>query len=495
MSTLHATSLLTASWFVTLVVGVVSSKVLAVVLEPSGFGYYGLLQSFVELVAMVAGLGMGVGLVRSGANRFAANDQAGVASLRQGAWLIFGVTGLLTLVTLAILRATLSRWMLGTPGHSWAIIFAAIAVLFTVASYIQVNTLNAYHRVKALAHCGVWAKVLGALFAITLVLIWRERGIVAAVIMTGVGAWLASRKFLRKEVGPLAVRVPFRDAYAGARSLLSIGVPYIGSVALSKGAMLVLPVLVVHMLDTSNVGYYRAAATVAVTYLGFLVTAMGQDYFPRVSSVSDKPDVLRSLVNEQQRLILLLAVPMILGMMALVPYIIPVVYSSRFLPAVELLEWHLIGDVFRLSSWTMSIVILSRCSGKVLLFTEALLAGSTLGMSWLGIRWFGLPGLGIAFLVSNAIYYLAVWLIVRKEINLVWNSANKWMMAVACGAALVVRLCPYTGMARWRTPVALGFAAVAGAGSLRAIWGEVKDTKTGARAQSAILGLLARVKS
>jgi len=181
-------------------------------------------------------------------------------------------------------------------------------------------------------------------------------------------------------------------------------------------------------------------------------------------------------------------------MLALVPYLIPLFYSAKFHPAAELLEWQLIGDLFKFSSWTMSFVILARCSSMMYFFTESV-AGVTLFMtSWLGMRWFGLPGLGMSFLVTYVVYYTVVWLIARKEINLIWNSANKWMMTAAVLAALVVRLCSYTGMADWRTSIALLFAAVAGCGSFYAIWHEVKDTKTAVRAGQIVLGVWGKAR-
>jgi PST family polysaccharide transporter len=368
-------------------------------------------------------------------------------------------------------------------------------VLLTVASYIQVNTLNAYHRIKALALCGAWGRILGALFAIIPILIWGRRAVVPAVVMAAAGGWLASNRFLKKEVGRVNVRASFRGACAGARSLLKIGVPYIGSVALSKGASLVLPIVVVHMLGTAGVGYYRAASAVAVTYLGFLITAMSQDYFPRISAVSHNLDVLRHVVNEQQRLVLLLAVPMILGMLAVVPYAVPLVYSPKFRPAIELLEWSLIGDVFRLSSLTISIVILARCSGKALLFTEALLAVSTLGTSWLGIRWFGLPGLGMAFLLTYVIYYVAAWVIVRRETGLRFSRSNVQLLWAAISAAVLVRVLPYTPLAAFRTPVALALAAVASVWSLAALSREVGEIEGLAPFQRALSSVTARLKT
>ena len=494
-STLRATTLLTASWFGTLFVGLVSSKVLAIVLGPGGFGYYGLMQNFVELVSLVVGLGMSVGLVRCGAMLIAKGDQTGMAGLRQGSWLILGSMGLLAVVALKIFKATLNRWFLGDAEDSGAVVVLAFAVLFTVASYVQVSTLNAYHRIKALALCGVWSKTLAAAFSIMLLLVWGLRALAPAAVIAAISGWLVSGWLLRGELECVTVRVSFRQACAGACSLLKVGVPYIGSAALSKGASLILPIMVLQMLGTAGVGYYRAASAVAVTYLGFLVAAMTQDYFPRIAAVCDKPRDLCQVVNEQQRLVLLVSAPMILGMLALVPYAVPLVYSPKFRPAIELLEWSLIGDLFRLSSVTMSIVILARCSGKALLFTESLLAASILGTSWLGIRWLGLPGLGVAFLLSYVIYYVAAWMIVRRETGLRFSRANVKLALATIAAAVLVRLLPYTGFPALRTPIALTLAAIAGLGSFSVLSREIGEIERIAPFQRVLSGVIARIKT
>jgi O-antigen/teichoic acid export membrane protein len=491
-SVLHATSVLAAGWLVTVVIRLLTSKVLAVVLGPSGFGYYGLLRNFVDLVTMVGGLGIGSAIVRYGANRIQNNDVVGIASIRQAAWLIFAASGTVATAILIIFRVTFSRWVLGSPDHPWSVALMAMAVLFSLASYIQVSTLNAYHRVKALAKSSVLECVLGGALAVTFVLIWREHAIAAVVIGAGAAAWLASRRFLKGEVGPASVRPPFRATAEAARSLLQIGVPYLGSSVFSVGAHLVVPMLVLQLLGAESVGHYRAAAAISVTYLGFLVTAMSQDYFPRVSAVSDKPATLRDLINNQQRLILLLGVPMLLGTMALVPYLIPIAYSSKFTPAVELLEWQLMGDIFRLSAWTLQIVILSRCSGKVFFLIESMLGTTTLLTSWAGARWFGLTGLGIAFLFSYAIYYLVVWLIVRREIDLVWSRTNKRLMAGSICAAFIVRLLPFTAFARFRTPVALTLAVAAGIGSLFLVLKELSANRDEVFDLKSLLAVLAK---
>src|SRR5205085_6196082 len=62
---------------------------------------------------------------------------------------------------------------------------------------------------------------------------------------------------------------------------LHFGVPFTGSMLVGAGVQMLMPVLVLHALSRADVGFYRAAAAVAVNYLSFLLTAMGQDFYPR----------------------------------------------------------------------------------------------------------------------------------------------------------------------------------------------------------------------
>jgi PST family polysaccharide transporter len=206
---------------------------------------------------------------------------------------------------------------------------------------------------------------------------------------------------------------------------------------------------------------------------------MGQDFYPRVSAVKEQAGALVELVNAQHRLVMIVVVPMLLATLALVPYLLPLVYSRQFLPAVEILEWQLIGDIFKFSSWTMSFVILARCRSSIYFLTESIGGLSSIATLWLAVRWFGLPGLGISFLATYIIYYAVVWLIVRREIHLVWTASNKMMMLAAVAAALLVRVLPLTGLGRFRSPIALSLALVSGAWSLRIVWRELY----GARAE------------
>lgn len=465
-SIFKATAILSGSSLINIVLSLVSAKVLALYLKPTGYGYYGLLQSFVAVASLVAGLGTATGLVRLGAAAAGRDDQVELAALRTAAWVVYVILGGLLMLVLIVFRVEVSRWATGSPDHTTAIVWMGVAILFTVAGSIQTGILNSYHRVGDLAKSAVLNTIIGVTFSITAVLTLHLRGVVPAVLGGGIAGWLASGYFLKRELGPTKVRPRYPDVRRALGALLKFGTPYTGSMLIGTGVQLALPMVVVHLLSTESVGYYRAAVAISVGYLGFLMTAMGQDYYPRLSAAGDEPGVLVKLINEQHRLVMIVAVPIILGTLALVPFLIPIVYSHKFQPAVDILEWQLIGDVFKFSSLTMSFAILARFGSLTYFLTELIGGGVTLGTTWLAVRWYGLQGLGISFLITYMVYYFVVWAIVRRRVPLVWTSSNKRMMVMSVVAALIVRSMPATRFAGYRTPVALTLAVATGISSL-----------------------------
>jgi antigen flippase len=472
-SIFRATAILGSVSVVNILCGLVSAKVSALILGPVGTGYMGLLQGLLGLAAMIAGMGIGVGLIRNGAKALAQDEPRQVAALRRGAWLLCGALGGLAFAAMIVLREPISRFMLGGPGHGGAVIAVGFALLLVLAGGIQNSILNAHHRVGDLARIGLWTSIVSV--GLNVLLIWRlgAGGIVPALVASSAVAWAVSFYYLRAKLPGGRNDADRAEVSAAARALLRFGVPYTGSMMVGAGLLMILPVLVVHELGPAEVGFYRAASAISINYLGFLLTAMAQDYYPRISATQDDPQALGRLVNDQLRLVLLIGGPIILGMLALVPYMLPLVYSSKFAPAGELLEWQLIGDLFKFSSWTMSFVIMAR-AGSSVYFRIELFGGSTLLLcSWLGIHWLGLAGLGLAFALCSASYCAVCWFVLRRDFGLRWTAQNKFLFLIFAAAMLIVRVLPWLGHVELRLPVALALAAMLGAMSAYAIWREI----------------------
>lgn len=472
-SILKSTAILSSSSLVSIVVGLVSAKFWALLLGPVGIGYMGLLQGLIGLSGLVVGMGVGAGLVRMGSSALERGDYTYLVALRRAAWLLLWVLGGPVTLIFVVFQAPIAKLMLGGSEHSSSVALMTIALIFTIAAGIQTSLLNAHHRVGTLAKIGVLNSLLGTGVSLAAVWLWGEQGIAPAIIGGAIVIWAVSRCFMNEAFLPEIEHPTRRQIIAAAQALLRFGAPYTASMLVGTGVQLALPVVVLHILSQESVGFYRAALTISVSYLGFLINAMSQDYYPRVSAASERPGELRHLINQQQRLVILIAAPMILGVLALAPYLVPLIYSHQFAPTVEILEWQLIGDLFKFSSWTMAYVILAR-AGSVTYFVTELIGGIvTLFATWVAIQRYGLAGLGIGFLITYCVYYLVVWLILRRDIQLVWTNQNKQMMLFALGAALLIRVLPAIGLENVRTPIALLLVIAVGVLSLAVIGREI----------------------
>jgi enterobacterial common antigen flippase len=476
-SIFRATAILSGSSIASILVSLCTAKVMALCLKPAGYGYYGLLQNFVMLASLATGVGMATGIVRLAAGAVKLDDLPVVAAIRHASWWLFAATGAVAFAVLAVFRGRFSEWALGSASHGAVIVILTVPLLLTVAKNIYMGTLNAYHRVGTLARCAVFSSLFSAGVVIPMVLLFGLKGVVPAVTVDSLIACAVYRHYLRRTIGSVLVRPAAKDTANAAWSLLRFGGPYTASMLVGTGVQLALPMLVLHMLNAESVGYYRAATAISVGYLGFLVNAMTQDYYPRVSAAANKPGVLVQLVNEQHRLVMLAAVPMILGALALVPYLVPLMYSVQFRGSVDILEWQIIGDLFRFSAWTMTCVILARSRPSKYLLTELIGGAASIGSTWMAVRWFGISGLGIGFLAGYIIYYLGAWLMTKSELlPLVWTAANKRAMLIGIGASLLIRVLPATPIAAWRTPIALALALAIGIPNARIIWQEFRGT-------------------
>ena len=115
-------------------------------------------------------------------------------------------------------------------------------------------------------------------------------------------------------------------------SLLSLGFVNMASGLMGAGLAYVTRLLIVRQIGMDAVGLYQSASTLSLIYVGFILQAMGMDFFPRLAAAAKDHVVCNRLVNEQAEIGLLLAVPGILATLAFAPLVISLFYSPRFAP-------------------------------------------------------------------------------------------------------------------------------------------------------------------
>jgi len=133
------------------------------------------------------------------------------------------------------------------------------------------------------------------------------------------------------------VTLTWRQTWHEAGGMVRLGLVFMGTGLMASAVSYGTVTLITQYMGLPAVGLYSAAFALSGIFVNFVLSAMGADYYPRLTGVAHDPAAVNRLVNEQTEIGLLLAVPGLLATLALAPWIIRLFYTSEFLPAVELL--------------------------------------------------------------------------------------------------------------------------------------------------------------
>jgi antigen flippase len=221
------------------------------------------------------------------------------------------------------------------------------------------------------------------------------------------------------------VTMQVAELSAEVSGLLKLGSVFMLVTLMGLAVNYLIRVIVLRQVGDDAAGHYQAAWALGGMYVGFILQAMGTDFYPRLTEVANDNQECNRLVNEQAEVGLLIAGPGVLGTLTFAPLVIQLLYSTKFGPAVEVLRWICLGMILRVASWPMGFILGAKGIRRTILWSEIAASASQLAFAWLGVRWFGLNGTGIAFFAGYVFYWILIYLIVRSVSGFRWSAANK----------------------------------------------------------------------
>lgn len=402
---------------------IIRVKCLAVLLGPAGLGLIGIYSSITGMIGTIAGMGIGSSGVRQIAEAASTGNEEKIARtsfvLRRVS-LLLGVFGMILLI---LLSSPICRLTFGNTEYASDVALLSFTLFFMAVSSGQSALIQGMRKIGDLAKLNVLGALLGTIFSIPIIYIWGQKGIVPFLIALSALGILTSWWYARK-IKVASVWMGWREMWSEARALLNLGLVLMASGLMATGAMYLLRVLVVRGLGMDAAGLYQAAETLSSIYVGFILEAMGKDFYPRLTSVAQNNTACNQLVNEQAEIGFLLAVPGILATLTFAPLIIHIFYSAKFTAAFEILRWQILGILLRVASWPMGFMLLAKGKGTLFFWTELLANSVHVGLIWAGIVYFGLIGTGIAFFILYLFYWVFIFVTVKQLSGFTWSAAN-----------------------------------------------------------------------
>jgi enterobacterial common antigen flippase len=213
------------------------------------------------------------------------------------------------------------------------------------------------------------------------------------------------------------------QSFKKAGAMVKLGLVMMWTGLMGSAVTYATAALITQEINVQAVGIYSAAFALSGMFVNFVLNAMGADYYPRLTAAADDHAKVNRLVNEQTEIGLLLALPGLLATMVLAPWIVQLFYTKEFLPAVELIQWFILGCLGRVISWPLGYVLIAQGKSSWLFGSELFMHSLHLVLIYIALSLYGAVGVAIAFAILYSIHVLLMRIILRNLMRFFWTKS------------------------------------------------------------------------
>jgi O-antigen/teichoic acid export membrane protein len=411
---LKVSSLFGGVQFVTIIISIIRTKLIAIFIGPAGMGIAALLNSTLTIISSISGLGMETSAVKHISQDFK-NDDLNSVSVTVA---VVKKIALLTGIVGALLTIVFSNWLsiitFGNSDQMYSFVFLSITLLFRQLSIGQLVVLQGLRKMRLLAKANLYGNIFGLLFSIPLYYYYGIDAIVPTIIVASLSALLFSFYYSKK--------MRIQKSKATANQLLTDGKSIIrlGLMLSFSGLLTVLSTYLIQIYigksgGLEEVGFYNAGFTLLNSYVGIVFTVMSTDYFPRLVSISNENEKVRESVVQQSFISILIITPIIILFLTLIPLIIKIIYTPKFVSVIPMVCFGILAMLFRAVSWSMGYILIAKGDSKMFLKTALGFNSIAILFNVFGYHFYGLEGLGLSFFVYYLIHFFALKIITKKR--------------------------------------------------------------------------------
>ncbi len=403
----------TLSVFTRLISGFILSKAVAYFLFPQGMAFTGNLRSF-----LVSCQGISVSGVQNGLIKYTAENKNNKQELKKIISTSFFLVTIFTVFALLILIIFSNYFcvlVFGNNTYAYAIkILAYVLPLFTLNTFI-LSIINGLGKYKSIIIINTIGYIVNVIIIVLLMYFHKLEGAILAIV-TVPSILLFITLFWIKEVKLIFANISFSSFSKNYFNGLS------SFVIMAIFTALTIPIVHVivknHIIDTiglKEAGYWEAMIKISQYYLMFIMSLFSLYLLPKLSE-NKTDEGFRNLIVKFYKTILL---PVAIGFIIiyfLKYWIVRITLTQEFLPTQDLFFWQLIGDFFKIISFTIAYQMQAKKMLLWYLFGELFYVSTVYFFSIYFIDKFHLEGAVIGHALSYIFYFLLMLFIFRKPL-------------------------------------------------------------------------------
>ncbi|MCQ2244483.1 MAG: oligosaccharide flippase family protein [Bacteroidaceae bacterium] len=416
-----------------LLVGLVRSKIVAILLGPGGMGLLSLFNTAIQLLNSGTNLGIGISGVKELSELEDHKEKERKVAIIRTWSLIAAAIGFVATVMAAPL---IDKFSFSWGQHT--LHYIALAPVVSLMAIIggEAAILKAERKLRNLAIIQVITMTVSVIISLPVYYFFGQSGIVPVIFLTMLTTTIATLRYSYR-CYPLRLS-GIRKHIQEGKPMVRLGLSFVLAGIVGSGVEMYIRSFLNMQGDLEMVGLYFAGFSIAITYPSALLNSLENDYFARLSSVNNDTAAVSRTVNAQVEVLLMVMFPVLALLMIAMPVVMPLLFSSKFCDVIPMTQVTLVAMFIRSASLPVEYISLARGGAKTFLLIEIISGIITMISLTVGFLNFGLWGMGAGWVVSYSLLIVFVLIFFRYR----WKylvSARALAMLVA-GIVLLATL-------------------------------------------------------
>jgi len=389
-----------------ILVSLVRNKIVAMLLGPEGMGLASLFQTTVNFISQSTNLGVSFSAVRNVSELFDTGDEARIAHFIKvvRAWSL--LTGLVGMLLCILIGPMLSNLTFSWGNHTLHFVLLSPLVALLAVTGGETAILKGARQLKSLAVIQVYGMLSALVIAIPIYYFFGQSGIVPVMVLMGLTMLLLT---IQRSYRLYPLHLTGAKGILGeGMGMVRLGVAFTLAGVLGSGAEFIIRTYLNNVADLKTVGLYNTGYILTMTYAGLVFSAMETDFFPRLSAVNSQWQNCNDIINKQIEVSLLLISPMLVAAQFAVPFVIPILFTTKFMPVVDMVRILLLAIYLRAIKLPISYLPLAKGDSLSYLFLEAVYDILVVLLVIWGYSHWQLLGTGVAITISAVFDYFMI---------------------------------------------------------------------------------------
>lgn len=395
-------------------IGLITSKLLAVFVGPSGMALVGNFRNFTSSLESISTLGFQTGIVK-----YVAESKDDKSQLQKIISTVFISLLIVALVLSCVLYFFASLWNLKIFGinYEYQLVFkvAALAMPWYAISIFLISVINGLGQFKNVIWITILGNIVGLFVSLVLVINYKILGALLAIVITPALLFFVNVYFINKEILFFdSIRMRFFDSKI-IKNLSSYSLMVLVSAVLGPLVFIAIRNNIIKEIGIEEAGFWETITRISSYYMMFSSTILTVYFFPKLAVAKDSLETKKVFWTYYKSILPLF----IIGLACvyfLRYFIIELLFTKAFMPVTGLFFWQLLGDVLKVISLILGFQFLAKKLTLAFILSEIFSLTVLYFASNFLISVYGIQGIVMAQAFDNFIYLLVLVVYFRKSL-------------------------------------------------------------------------------